>query len=79
MSYCINDLKLMMLALFSLKEIRDLLLSHRRSLLNTVDLCFRYCKNNHVDARLLYVKCLIDDNYVVTLSKVCGSPTLTML
>lgn len=78
MSYCMDDLKLMMLALFSLKEIRDLLLSHSRSLLNTVHLCFHYC-NNHVDARLLYVKCLIDDNFVVTLSKVYGSPTLTML
>lgn len=69
MSYCINDLKLMMLALFSLKEIRDLLLSHSRSLPNIVHLCFRYCKNNHVDARLLYVKCLLDDNFLVTLSK----------
>ena len=48
MSYCMDDLKVMMLALFSLKEIRDLLLSHSRSLPNTVHLCFCYCKNNHV-------------------------------
>ena len=59
MSYCIDDLKLMMLALFSLKEIRDLLLSHSRSLPNTVHLCFCYCKNNHVEARLLMSNVLL--------------------